>query len=218
MISGNLQKALAASIFAACAWSGTLTSGTIQQNYSDSNGPTTFTSPITLTGTNFSITTTQPFSIFPNILSCGLGPSCGTYNFSQTTSFSGTNGFSNLTVVYNRVLYPNSISTPYSLALTLTFNSSSRTVPVTGTSPNLQVSFANVPFTATGSFTLSSGNTVIVTDTLSGQGLASGNSTASDRGSSGSIAYAFATPEPATFSLVGGGVLLAAWLARRRRT
>jgi len=69
----------------------------------------------------------------------------------------------------------------------------------------------------TGSFLIKdvNGNAVLASDTISGAGVVS--TTATDFLLEGNIFFQFtSTPEPTSLGLVGAGLLLTGWLARRQ--
>ena len=213
-----LNLVLAAVVAASFASAAQIKGGLITENTST---PLPSSDTISIFGNNFSISWIDNFTSAPSPGLCTTSPTC-TNDFSQTLNENSPGSIIPFLVTYNGSIY-NKLG-GYSVILNLTFTSQSVTVPVANVGlPRVPVylsTWSGVPFTATGSFTVMHGATVVLTDTLDGFGLAGGtNGPNTGFGTGGtSFTYAFAAvPEPASVGLVSIGIL-AGFCAKRRRS
>lgn len=218
-----MKSIMVAALLAGSTFAASITSGTISV-FTEDVGPRR--TSLTLVGADFSITMGTVLSS-DNLISlppiCFIG-TC-TYDFTQLASL--THGDESVTghvvsygmsVTYHGVTYEYG-STPYTLALSLQLTGPSVTVPVDFAPSPLDrslVYWTGVPFTASGTFAIMNGSTVILSDTLTGSGTAGADDQIYNAGAIFEAAYSFqAVPEPAAFVLVASG--LAAIGATRRR-
>jgi hypothetical protein len=112
-------------------------------------------------------------------------------------------------VVFNGVTYDS--TGPYSLNFSMTYLSSSVTLPGPG-----PYRWHDVPFSATGAFSVMNGKTVVVSDVLTGEGSVSAMP---QFGGFAAVQYTFSNvPEPTNAGLVGVSLLAAAALRRKLST
>jgi hypothetical protein len=209
-----LRLITSVALFASATYAANITGGAITEN----TGLLNNTDALNIFGNNFSITWADQLSSAPDPAACVATPTC-TNDFSQMLSEASPGGLLPILITYNGNIY-NKLG-GYNATLDLTISSGAYTVPLSNVGTNriplYLALWSGVPFTVTGSFSVFQGSTLVVTDTLSGFGLAFGSNgpnTARGLGPT-SFTYAFGdVPEPATLGLVGAG-LLAAWYRRR---
>ena len=220
------RVSLLGSLLAACGWSAVISSGSVQGGlFGNSN-----TTAISLAGSGgFSLSYTAAFPpLYASFPGCFNQSTC-TYNFSQSVSVNSvSNNSATWSVLYNGSTYSTGAPAfPNSLVLTLTFASSSVTVPATtdhdpstGFPSRTVSSWSNVPFTVTGSFQVKDSKGVILaSDSLTGGGVAGGGGERTLGPDSVNLNYVLtpsSAPEPATFGLVGVMLALTAGLRRKR--
>ena len=171
-------------------------------------------------GTNFSIGGGFNGGLFAFFYPhCDFDTATCSYDFTQSYPAVGGPTFGS-DFTYNGITYP---ASDY---IQFTFNVLSSAVSAPATSCRVfnifdrycsAPAFGPVPFTMTGSFLIKdvNGNAVLASDTISGAGVVS--TTATDFLLEGNIFFQFtSTPEPTSLGLVGAGLLLTGWLARRQ--